>query len=1025
MTLTTIRKRALEASSALNALALVGIGAAASIALPTVAAAQDYTNINATGRVVSTSGAPISGATVTITSDDEGFSRTATTDASGAYRFAALPTGNYTFTVDASGFDSYTESGVALTAGQASNQFSLLPAGGGGNEIVVTAGRVKIADFDRTTTGAVVNIAELAQQIPVARDLTSVIALSPGTAQGDSAFGNLASISGASVSENAYYVNGLNVTDFRKGLGSATVPFEFYETVEVKNGGYQAEFGRATGGFVNAVTKSGSNDFHGSLMFNWEPDDLRSDAPDTRNPRNNNVLYVDNSMDSYDRKDVVAQLSGPIWKDHLFFYGIYNHRDIKSSNAPANTPRLDKTSTDDPFWGGKIDFVPFDGHRFEATYFNSEGVQRTDSFDYTPETDEVGAFQSSEYLEYGSENYVGRYTGNFTDWFVFSAAYGKSKLRENTLPADTDRPFVNDSRSGAPISIGNPSNIIEIAQDEREFYRFDADLYVNFLGSHHFRAGYDNETLTSDNRSLYTGGVAYTYFTAGAGDIYAPAGTQYAAGRTFIGGGVFETVNKAFYIQDNWSLLDNRLQLQLGIRNDKFVNKNADGQTFYESGSQWGPRLGFTFDVFDDGRAKLYGSFGRYFLPIPSNTNIRLAGAEYDLTRYNVLTGVNADGSPILGAPLIGFEGSNPCYDTGVDNCENISDGTAVDTRAAAAQNLKPQAVDEYILGGETRIGDRWKVGLYGTYRKLLRSLEDVAIDAAVNKYCDDNNLDCTTPSGSDIWSGFHQYVLVNPGAPSTITLSDPINGETDLRTIEFSAEDLGYPKAKRTYKAITFTFEREFDGKWTLQGSYTYSKNKGNIEGGVKSDNGQDDSGITTDFDQPGLTLGSYGYLPNHRAHNFKIFGAAQVTPWLLLGGNASVSSPRKFGCIGRVPAAADPYAALYGAAGWFCNVDSNGEVIASGTVPNVQNSLTLTPRGSQFDSHWQKRIDLSAVLSLPVDFDAKLRFDVFNVFNWSARTDYEERGTLSNGQPRNTYGLATSYQAPRSVRMQLQVGF
>ena len=72
-----------------------------------------------------------------------------------------------------------------------------------------------------------------------------------------------------------------------------------------------------------------------------------------------------------------------------------------------------------------------------------------------------------------------------------------------------------------------------------------------------------------------------------------------------------------------------------------------------------------------------------------------------------------------------------------------------------------------------------------------------------------------------------------------------------------------------------------------------------------------------------------------------------------------------------------------------------------------------------------WQKRIDLSAVLSLPVDFDAKLRFDVFNVFNWSARTDYEERGTLSNGQPRNTYGLATSYQAPRSVRMQLQVGF
>src|SRR3546814_7178177 len=76
-------------------------------------------------------------------------------------------------------------------------------------------------------------------------------------------FGDLASAVGSSVSENVFYVNGLNITDFRQGLGSVTVPFEFYETVDVKNGGYPAEFGRATGAFVNATTKSGSNEFHG------------------------------------------------------------------------------------------------------------------------------------------------------------------------------------------------------------------------------------------------------------------------------------------------------------------------------------------------------------------------------------------------------------------------------------------------------------------------------------------------------------------------------------------------------------------------------------------------------------------------------------------------------------------------------------------------------------------------------------------------------------------------------------------
>src|SRR3546814_12183602 len=106
---------------------------------------------------------------------------------------------------------------------------------------VVTAGRIEVADFDQTTTGAVINVADLSERIPIGRDLTSVILLAPGTAKGDSAFGDLASAVGSSVSENVFYVNGLNITAFRQGLGSVTVPFEFYETVDVTNGGYPAE----------------------------------------------------------------------------------------------------------------------------------------------------------------------------------------------------------------------------------------------------------------------------------------------------------------------------------------------------------------------------------------------------------------------------------------------------------------------------------------------------------------------------------------------------------------------------------------------------------------------------------------------------------------------------------------------------------------------------------------------------------------------------------------------------------------
>src|SRR3546814_6189045 len=80
------------------------------------------------------------------------------------------------------------------------------------------------------------------------------------------------SLGGASVAENAYYINGLNITNFDNYLGSAPVPFEFFRSVEVKTGGYQAEYGRATGGIINAVSKAGTNDLTVGLHLKWEPD---------------------------------------------------------------------------------------------------------------------------------------------------------------------------------------------------------------------------------------------------------------------------------------------------------------------------------------------------------------------------------------------------------------------------------------------------------------------------------------------------------------------------------------------------------------------------------------------------------------------------------------------------------------------------------------------------------------------------------------------------------------------------------
>lgn len=1010
-TMSRIARALLHSGSALP-LTGAAIVAAAAIAAP--AHAQDYQNVTASGRIISTDGKPVAGATVTIRSNEQGFSRTATTNASGAYRIPQVPTGPYTFTITADGFDTFTDESVVLSTDAAGNQFALAPAGTGGNrgnttaeagedgEIVVTAGRVKVADFERTTTGAVIDIGDLATRVPVQRSLRDVILLAPGTTQGSSSqntrFANQAQIGGSSFSENAYYINGLNVTEFRQGFSPSNVPFDFYQTIEVKTGGFQAEFGRATGGVVNAITKSGGNEFSGSVLFNWEPDALRSNAP--------NTYEADNDGDRSERLDMVATLSGPIIKDKLFFFALYNNRKVTSFDGSANSGTGTFQSTDDPFYAFKVDAVPFDGQRLEFTYFNSTSTTTSRFYEYNPDDNTFGAYLDESRNRTGGENYVGRYTGTFTDWFTLSAAYGVNKNQNTTIPADTTRPFVQDTRSGTPIFLAgsNPVSSLTTNEDKREFYRVDADLYFSLLGSHHIRFGYDQENLTSTQISTPTGDGSYELFTStGANDISnLAAGTQYAQRRYFENGGVFKTKNEAFYIQDNWTLFNDRVNLQLGIRNDRFLNRTADGLPFYESGDQWGPRLGVSFDVFGDKRTKLYANFGRYFLPIPTNTNIRLAGAELDYSSYFILNGIN-DGVPVLGAPVNGVDNAVACPDGTGNNCTLIADGTAADPSTVVAQNLKPQSLDEYIIGAEQRLGDRWRVGINYTHRKLNRSLEDSAIDLAVRDLCAAEGI----AGCENIWIGFHQYVLLNPGEDAQILLDTPLPGETERRTVTLTADQLGYPAARRTYDAVTFEFEREYDGVWSLQGSYTWANLKGNLEGGVKSDIGQTDSGLTQDFDSPGLTVGSYGFLPGHRRHTFKLFGSYTISDAFTIGANAFIQSPRKFGCIGVVPDTVDPVAALYGAAGNFCN----GQQV---------------DRGTAFQSDWRKEINLTAQVRVPVDgVDASVRFDVFNVFNSKSALEFDEFGEAGNGSPNPNYRAPLGYQTPRSARIQLRVGF
>ncbi len=1042
-----MKKSTLRATAALQALALLGAGAgAAFIAAP--AAAQDYTSGVITGTVNDESGNAVGGATVTLTSKAQGFTRTATTGSNGGFRFNGLPNGDYNVAVEAANNGGFQATDVRVLAGQTADLNIQLSAS---EDIVVTGAQIQA--FEGTTTGLNVDVEELKKTVPLNRNLTSVILLAPGTTGGDSAFGNLASVGGGSVAENAYYVNGLNTTNFDNYLGSAQVPFDMYKSVEVKSGGYPAEFGRATGGIVNATTKSGTNDFMAAVHLNWSPNFLQAHGRNLINTAyvtnaagayvrdaNGNILtedrYSSNRHYDYSKsRSAIVEAGGPIFRDRLFAYGLVEFRntDTRTVNPLSGTSFNSKNN--DPFWGAKFDAYPLDDHHLEFTIFNTRNTTTRFDQTYSQSADGVGLFgiaNSVTNFEAGGTNYVGKYTGRFTDWLTLSAAYGRMRDRFDNvgIAGAAGAPyFLNSSgqtvggRSSGQFYNGQRVQSTSFPYlTERKFYRADADLYVNLLGDHHFRGGFDVEKNTLSESAVRTGNATLCstgFLTAaacsaglgGAGAaliVRAPVttGTRIqpisVEVNYFNSGGGFDAKNTAYYLQDEWKPTD-RLTISAGVRRDDFSVNASNGANLVTLDKNYAPRIAVTYDVWPDKRGKLKAFYGQYYLPFASNTSFRMTGSEYYFRERYAFNGtLDANGLPVLGAQITNradYQSTCPFLLTKASSgnfCSVTGNGDVADTSALIAHNLKATKEQEWIFGYEHKLG-RWNLGVNFTRRKLLTTAEDAAIDAAVLQYCADNNI----AGCSSTWTGFHQYVVLNPGQDLVVNL-DGLDG----REVTFTADQLGYDKAKRKYTAVEFTFERPFDGVWNLGGSYTWSKSIGNSEGFVQSDFGQDDAGITQDFDQPGFSDYSYGYLPNDRRHRLKVFGSYTFDDKFTIGSNFSLSSPRHLSCFGYHPT--DVFAQVYGAASHYC-----------GGEP--------APRGQGNKSDWIANVDLKTAykIAIPTGQEVTLRADVFNVLNSKGVEKRYELGDLNIGLADPNYGNPTNYQSPRTVRLGMDIAF
>src|SRR5690606_26709974 len=319
-----------------------------------------YAQSNAAGAIT---GRADPGDVLTITNPATGFSRTVTVGADGNYRFSALPTGQYQISENGG-----EPRAVRVNVGVAANVDFTGDATTLGTVTVIGSNTINPIDVSSVESTTILT-AEQVARIPVARNATNVALLAPGTVRGDAAFGNLASFGGSSVAENAYYVNGFNITNAFNNLAFAQIPFEAIAEQQVKTGGYGAEFGRSTGGVINLITRRGTNDFSAGGAVYWTPSSLAGKTPDIH--LNNGDLLEDNAKDETEQSSVALWAGGPLIRDRLFAWGIaqfaHNRTDAWGDvNAGRNTAARTRA----PTWLLKLDWNISENHLLELTSFS-------------------------------------------------------------------------------------------------------------------------------------------------------------------------------------------------------------------------------------------------------------------------------------------------------------------------------------------------------------------------------------------------------------------------------------------------------------------------------------------------------------------------------------------------------------------------------------------------------------------------------------------------------------------------------
>ncbi len=821
---------------------------------PDAALGQVATTGKIAGVVTDSSGAAVPSATVTVKSTALMAERTTATGADGGYLFDLLPLGTYEVSVTSKGFKGFSETGVVLTAGFTATINPRLQVGEV-TEVVKVEG-VPVIDLqsNQTTTTFDQN---LLQDIPSGRDPWSTVAQMPGStsstfdvAGNNSYQQSTMQVHGSTPAEQIYSFNGLDL-NWPGANGGYTQFYTNHDSfdefqVVADNAPASVPIG---GVYMNMVTKSGSNELHGTASIYYLTAATQA-----------GVYYPTygggpaKSGSPFDMtRDTTASAGGPLMRDKWWMFGSYRRYDLRqrilSVTDQAGNPVVDlnhQTNTD-----LRSDFQFNPKNRFSLIWLYNEQnrfFRRDTTYPFVTQEASWRQIEPAYILE-------GLWTSQVTSNFILDFRVGWNKIvfplsyQPNSTGLNIQNVTTQTESGAAPNEFINPAWVLKWSAGG-SWYK------GNLRGTHNFQFGF--EWGKSYNSYLYRVSQGINVILNTDPVTGNPANQVVAYNTPTTQKNYFR--DTSFYLQDTWRL-KRRLTLNLGMRFDSFYTyyppQKTDpnitfpqlflSQTFPASGNlvDWktvSPRIGAAFDLTGKGDSVVRFSYGRYY--IMQGTGLaETANPVGLLTQTFSWTDANGDGIPQQSEWL---QGATP---VGASGGGNIN------------RNMSRPYSEQISAGYEKQIWRDLRVGATYYYRtkKNLFGVENTAVQPS-------DYVPVTTLGGQPI---------INPvtNKPMTLFSFQPADqnkyGQFDFLITTIPQLD------DNAYHAVEFTAVKRLSHKWQILGGFTIQRQKGAYSRGYS------DQAFFDNFTDPNLDINRKdNYLNLDATYVFKVDSTYEL-PW------------------------------------------------------------------------------------------------------------------------------------------------